>query len=350
MAEGLLRQMSNDAARAKQDEYNAERERRFPITLGKDVPGPWHDKTGVYDSLLGTLQSHSHRWARSQDVDTALSTINDALAKAMRGAWEDELATAFITAIWQLRGYLALYQAPHDLRDAPKREAVTALFVMDLDDPREPAFLHACKRLLREWLKTNLGKETYIRYPGDGKPAEAISLAECHERFDQFAEAAIQPALEMWRYLWALSDALKDDPILVDSGQVTPRYHTPRTYGDVSDQVANELATLPRFHMRIREGTQEREALIEPLPNVPRRHLQPAGTDRRFVERVIQARHERLRRDGDEGAVRRPEPTPLAPEGRVMVVREQGQAQVMREQAFPPPGRVLPPSRPLASD
>lgn len=60
------------------------------------------------------------------------------------------------------------------------------------------------------------------------------------------------------------------EPIMVDSGQHEPIYDNPRSYADVQNQIATELANMPQYHAKCKLGQDECE--IETLPLEPGRN------------------------------------------------------------------------------
>jgi hypothetical protein len=63
--------------------------------------------------------------------------------------------------------------------------------------------------------------------------------------------------IEFFGRLRHIAVLLKDDPILVGSGQYEPVYDRPRSYDDVRNEIANTLAKLPQFHARVKIGNHE---------------------------------------------------------------------------------------------
>src|SRR5258708_2391171 len=64
-----------------------------------------------------------------------------------------------------------------------------------------------------------------------------------------------------------LMGVLAADPIMVDSGQHEPIYDKPRTYADVQNQIATDLANLLPFHAKCKLG--HTELVLQTLPLAP---------------------------------------------------------------------------------
>jgi hypothetical protein len=73
---------------------------------------------------------------------------------------------------------------------------------------------------------------------------------------------------EMGNSLRLLMRVLAAEPILVDSGQHAPIYDKPRTYADVQNQIATDLANLKPFHAKCKLGHQEELLQTQSLPRV----------------------------------------------------------------------------------
>lgn len=61
-----------------------------------------------------------------------------------------------------------------------------------------------------------------------------------------------------------LMEVLAEQPILVDSGQHEPIYATPRSYADVQNQIATDLANLPPYTAKCKVG--HTEVVLQTLP------------------------------------------------------------------------------------
>jgi hypothetical protein len=102
-------------------------------------------------------------------------------------------------------------------------------------------------------------------------------------------------------------EVLAADPVMVDSGQFEPILDKPRTYADVQNQIATDLANLPQYHARCKLGHTELVLQTVPLPQpvsdtvfAERTNLIVARTrsdyckPRQVVEEEITTRQEKL--------------------------------------------------------
>lgn len=136
------------------------------------------------------------------------------------------------------------------------------------------------------------------------------------ETATRLATQEAQRFLEFFRALHAIAIALRQVPILLDSGQYEPIYDRPRTYADVQNEIATTLVILKPYHARcrLRQGNQLVEYTIKTFPPTPISDPQEAAArveriraqsrgkycrPRDEVEREIDQRHRRLR-EGDE--------------------------------------------------
>ncbi|MFL5627378.1 MAG: hypothetical protein ACJ788_17520, partial [Ktedonobacteraceae bacterium] len=109
----------------------------------------------------------------------------------------------------------------------------------------------------------------------------------------------------IWSQLDTLSELLAQRPIYVQTGQLEPILDKPRLYSDVEAEIANELATLPRFTARciLSQDGQPHEYTIRTLPIpeasvrgvstaalIKEQSRQACGKDRSTVEREIRDR------------------------------------------------------------
>jgi hypothetical protein len=110
-----------------------------------------------------------------------------------------------------------------------------------------------------------------------------------------------------WEAFMQLAELLRREPIMIDSGQYETIYEPSRTYSDVSDQIANELVTLPRFCAKTRYQGVEETIAVAPVA-LPKTHVPivPAGRNRRDVVAALEQRHRQLRDDSSP-------PPPSAP-------------------------------------
>jgi hypothetical protein len=76
-------------------------------------------------------------------------------------------------------------------------------------------------------------------------------------------------------------DVLAAKPVLVDSGQYQPKYGPPRTYADVQNEIATNLANLPRFTARVK--CEDGEFVVKTL--APSQGLYGKALDER-IERI----------------------------------------------------------------
>jgi len=86
-----------------------------------------------------------------------------------------------------------------------------------------------------------------------------------------------------------LMDILADDPIMADSGQHEPIYEKPRTYADVENQIATDIANLPPFTARVKLDGQE--CLLKTLPF-------SQGRSEKDLSGIIQQVQQKNRLDG----------------------------------------------------
>jgi len=101
---------------------------------------------------------------------------------------------------------------------------------------------------------------------------------------------------------------LVKEPILVDTGQYQPKYQQ-RTYADMENQIANEIAQLDNFHARVKLLSSEHVIRTHPAPHGLTGELLTARIHRikrqmrflgyvrdyREVEHEIRERHDKLR-------------------------------------------------------
>jgi hypothetical protein len=130
-----------------------------------------------------------------------------------------------------------------------------------------------------------------------------------------------------------LGDILEKEHIKVPSGQYIPKRGTQRPFGDVKEELASKLATMPLFHARCR--LEHGEFTIKTLP--PQEQKSPA--DSAAIRSASQQRYYRLRTDIEqEIAKRQPAPSQSEQEAQEIPVqaprnqpeREAGKTRISR--------------------
>jgi hypothetical protein len=120
--------------------------------------------------------------------------------------------------------------------------------------------------------------------------------------------ARARACLRMLKSLWGALEAMARQPILVDTGQYTPRRQQ-RTFADQVGQIQNELTNLETFHAKVKLLSEEHVIKTFPAPQGVTGDLLAARLtrikrqmrflryvrDAREVDEEIRKRHERLR-------------------------------------------------------